>query len=76
MIALDKVSHPKLIHKLEAYGIDYLLVRWNKLFFTDRQQRVIIGDNYSEWEEVTSSVHHLEFAVPVWNPHLKKFSVL
>ena len=54
--AFDKVSHPKLIQKLEAYGIDKVLVRLIKTFLTDRKQRVMIGDNYSEWEEVTSSV--------------------
>jgi retron-type reverse transcriptase len=54
--AFDKVSHSKLIQKLEAYGVNSILVKWIKSFFTDRKQRVIIGDNSSEWEDVTSSV--------------------
>ena len=54
--AFDKVSHAKLIKKLEAIGIDNILVRWIKAFLTERKQRVVIGDNYSEWEDVTSSV--------------------
>ena len=54
--AFDKVSHAKLIQKLKAYGIDDILVRWIESFLTGRKQRVLIGDNSSEWEDVTSSV--------------------
>jgi hypothetical protein len=54
--AFDKVSHAKLIQKLKAYGIDGILVKWIESFLTGRKQRVLIGDNCSEWEDVTSSV--------------------
>ena len=54
--AFDKVSREKLLLKLEAYGIDSKLVRWVKGFLSNRRQRVVIGDNSSEWVEVTSSV--------------------
>jgi hypothetical protein len=54
--AFDKVSHKKLIQKLEAYGINNILVKWIESFLTGRKQRVLIGDNGSEWEDVTSSV--------------------
>jgi hypothetical protein len=54
--AFDKVSHAKLIQKLEAYGVNSILVKWIKSFLTGRKQRVVIGDNISEWEDVTSSV--------------------
>ena len=54
--AFEKVSHAKLIQKLEACGINNILVKWIKAFLTDRKQRVLIGDNSSEWEDVTSSV--------------------
>ena len=54
--AFDKVSHEKLLLKLEAYGIDSILIRWVKSFLSNRRQRVVIGDNSSEWVEVTSSV--------------------
>ena len=54
--AFDKVYHEKLIHKLEEHGIDNILVRWIKGFLSNKKQRVVIGDNSSEWEEVTSSV--------------------
>jgi retron-type reverse transcriptase len=54
--AFDKVSHKKLVQKLEAYGISSILVKWIESFLTGRRQRVLIGDHSSEWEEVTSSV--------------------
>ena len=54
--AFDKVSHAKLIQKLEAYGINSFLVKWIKSFLAGRKQRVLIGDRSSEWEDVTSSV--------------------
>jgi hypothetical protein len=54
--AFDKVSHAKLIQKLEAYGVNNILVKWIESFLTGRKQRVIIGDNNSDWEDVTSSV--------------------
>ena len=54
--AFDKVSHAKLIHKLTACGVNQILVRWIKAFLTNRRQRVVIGDNYSCWEEVLSGV--------------------
>ena len=53
---IEKVSYEKLIHKLESHGIDNVLVIWIKGFLSNRKQRVVIGDNNSEWEEVTSSV--------------------
>ena len=54
--AFDKVSHAKLIQKLEAYGINSILVKWIKSFLTDRKQRVLIRDNSSDWEDVKISV--------------------
>ena len=54
--AFDKVSHAKLIHKLTAWGVNSILVRWIRAFLTNRRQRVVIGDNYSCWEEVLSGV--------------------
>ena len=54
--AFDKVSHVKLIRKLESYGINSVLVRWIKSFLANRKQRVVIGDSSSNWEDVTSSV--------------------
>ena len=54
--AFDKVSHEKLIFKLEAYEVNSVLVRWVEGFLANRKQRVVIGDNFSDWVGVTSSV--------------------
>ena len=50
------MSQAKLIHKLESFDIDSVLVRSIKGFLSERKQRVVIGDNSSDWESVTSSV--------------------
>ena len=54
--AFDNVSHEKLLLKLEAYGINSILVRWVKGFLSNRRQRVVNEDNSSKWVDVTSSV--------------------
>ena len=54
--AFNKVSYEKLLLKLEAYGVENLLVKWIKGFLSNRKQIVVIGDNSSEWVDVTSSV--------------------
>ena len=54
--AFNKVSHVKLIQKLEDYNLSGILVRWIKSFLSDIKQREFIGDNMSKWETVTSSV--------------------
>lgn len=54
--AFDKVSHPKLLQKLWAYGIRGSLHGWTKSFLEGRQQRVIINSVPSAWNPVTSGV--------------------
>ena len=54
--AFDKVSHRALIKKLELYGFKGKLFIWLKDFLTYRKQRVVIGDESSEWLDVLSGV--------------------
>ena len=54
--AFDTVSHPRLLHKLAAYGIIGANLRCIRAFLTDRQQRVVMGDTTSNWVSVTSGV--------------------
>ena len=54
--AFDKVSHRKLIIKLEAYGIGGNLLEWIRSFLRSRKQRVVMGAAVSTWRGITSGV--------------------
>jgi hypothetical protein len=40
--AFDKVSHRRLLYKLEYYGIQTHTLNWNQAFLSDRTQTVVI----------------------------------
>ena len=54
--AFDRVSHPALLRKLEAHGIEGKVLRWIKNFLQGRTQRVRVEEAVSEWEAVKSGV--------------------
>lgn len=54
--AFEKVEHEKLIIKLEAYGIEGAPLAWIKDFLHGRFQKVCLGNDESDWENVTSGV--------------------
>ena len=54
--AFDKVPHKRLVHKLRAYGIVGKLLDWISEFLRNRKQRVVLGENTSEWASVDSGV--------------------
>ena len=54
--AFDKVSTKKLLVKLNAYGIKGRVFDWIKCWLTDRKQRTIIGESFSDWADVLSGV--------------------
>ena len=54
--ALVTVAHTRLISKLSSNGIVDKLFNWIKAFLNDRFQRVILGDNISQWTRVVSRV--------------------
>jgi hypothetical protein len=54
--AFDSVVHSKLFTRLAAHGIDGKLLQFFKAFLTNRRQRVVVGDQMSDYEEVTSGV--------------------
>ena len=54
--AFDKVSHPKLLQKLEYYGIQGTTSAWIRGFLSNRSQKVIINGTSSDNRPVTSGV--------------------
>jgi len=47
--AFDHVDHKTVMKKLAALGVTPVLLRWIRSFLTNRQQRVKIGDLFSDW---------------------------
>ena len=54
--AFDKVSHRKLIVKLEGYGFRGKIINWVRSFLSNRRQRVVMGEAESEWRDILSGV--------------------
>ena len=54
--AFDKVSHTRLLYKLERYGVSSAVCGWIKSFLTGRTQQVVIDGESSESVPVTSGV--------------------
>ena len=54
--AFDSVPHDLLLRKLEHLGIAGPTHRWLKSFLSDRQQRVRVGNEYSNYINVKSGV--------------------
>ena len=54
--AFDSVSHPKLLTKLQAYGISGLLLAWIKDFLQYRSQSVVLANHQSNLIPVISGV--------------------
>jgi ribonucleases P/MRP protein subunit RPP40 len=54
--AFDKISHPKLMQKLHAYGITGKVKNWIQSWLTNRKQYVSVNGAESEVETVTSGV--------------------
>lgn len=54
--AFDSVSHSLLVHKLQSFGLNGLLLNWIQSYLSNRQQRVVIEGNSSPWLPVKSGV--------------------
>ena len=54
--AFDKVPHKHLMNKLEAYNLDKGVLRWIRGFLSNRTQKVIMDNSYSDEVAVTSGV--------------------
>ena len=54
--AFDKVWHSGLLFKLQAYGVEGQLLALLKAYLHDRQQRVVLNVQTSDWRKVNSGV--------------------
>ena len=54
--AFYKVSHNRLLTKIEVCGTSSPLLSWFKSYLTGRQQRVVVEGSFSVWLPVTSGV--------------------
>ena len=54
--AFDRVWHAGLIYKLHQSGISSNLLNWFKNYLSDRQQRVVIHGQSSEWSSIKAGV--------------------
>ena len=54
--AFDRVWHKGLLHKLRKCGITGRLLDWLKDYLTDRQQRVIINGEFSDWGKINAGI--------------------
>ncbi len=54
--AFDKVYHKGLLFELESLGVSGTVLTWFKTYLSNRQQRVVIGRQESEWKSVSAGV--------------------
>ena len=54
--AFDKVPHGRLLGKVKAHGIGGKINGWITHWLQDREQRVVINGESSNWSKVTSGV--------------------
>jgi hypothetical protein len=54
--AFDRVWHKGLLHKLKACGITGKLLSWLKDYLSQRQQRVIVNGEHSDWGNIGAGV--------------------
>ena len=47
--AFDHVDHSTVIEKVRRFGVPELIVRWLTSFLSERQQRVKVSDQLSDW---------------------------
>ena len=54
--AFDKVWHDGLIFKLKSYGVEGELLLLLKAYLRNREQRVVLNGQTSEWKRIYSGV--------------------
>ena len=54
--AFDRVWHKGLIYKLKKIRISGKLLKWFENYLSDRQQRVVINGESSDWKYIMAGV--------------------
>ena len=54
--AFDSIDHVLLLAKLRTYGFDDVSISWFTNYLSNRQQRVVLDDVYSDWAAVHRGV--------------------
>ena len=54
--AFDRVWHAGLLHKLETNGIKGNVLAWINNYLKDRQQRVCLNGQYSDWRTILAGI--------------------
>ena len=54
--AFDTVPHRRLLEKLDGYGIQGKIWIWLREYFDNRKKLVVVTDQKSNYEEVTSGI--------------------
>ena len=54
--AFDKVPHRRLLDKCRGLGVDGRVLEWIRVWLGNRQQRVVLNGEASEWADVLSGV--------------------
>jgi hypothetical protein len=63
--AFDHVDHNILLQKLKSMGTPDILLRWLSSFLSDRQQRVRVNSDVSEWLSPNGSVPQGSYLGPL-----------
>ena len=64
--AFDKVWHKGLLHKLEKYGLSGNLLALINNFLSDRQQRVLLNGQSSDWKNISAGVPQGSVLAPLF----------
>ena len=54
--AFDTINHQILLNKLRYYGLDDISLKWFNSYLTDRKQFVVIDEEYSHQDVITTGV--------------------
>ena len=79
--AFDKVWHDEIIFKLKAYGVKGELLSLLKNYLENREQKVVLNDQTSEWRKIMSGIPQglvlgpLFFLIYKWSSWWNKFKI-